>query len=60
MLASTQNVSHRVARPIAVATGFTGEGCGMGRQRATGSVLEEYGISISDARTGAVEASHLQ
>jgi outer membrane protein TolC len=29
-------------------------------QRATGSVLEGYGISISDAKTGAVEASHLQ
>jgi outer membrane protein TolC len=29
-------------------------------RRATGSVLEGYGISISDAKTGAVEASHLQ
>jgi outer membrane protein TolC len=29
-------------------------------RRATGSVLEAYGISISDARAGAVEAGHLQ
>jgi hypothetical protein len=32
----------------------------MGRQRVNGSVLEGYGISISGAKTGAVEASHLQ
>ena len=60
MFTSTQNVLHRVAQPIVAATAFTGEGCGMGRQRATGSVLEECGITISDAKTGAVEASHLQ
>ncbi|HET7102525.1 MAG TPA: TolC family protein, partial [Terracidiphilus sp.] len=29
-------------------------------RRATGTVLESYGISIADARTGTVEASHLQ
>lgn len=29
-------------------------------RRATGSVLEDYGISIADARTGVVEASHSQ
>jgi outer membrane protein TolC len=29
-------------------------------RRATGSVLETYGISIADAKAGAVEASHLQ
>jgi outer membrane protein TolC len=29
-------------------------------RRATGSVLEEYGISIADAKAGAVEADHLQ
>lgn len=28
-------------------------------RRATGSVLEEYGISIANAKTGIVEASHL-
>jgi outer membrane protein TolC len=28
--------------------------------RATGSILEQYGISIADAKAGAVEASHLQ
>jgi outer membrane protein TolC len=27
-------------------------------RRATGSILEEYGISISDARSGVVEADH--
>jgi outer membrane protein TolC len=27
-------------------------------KRATGSILEEYGISIADARAGAVEADH--
>ncbi|MFY9856326.1 MAG: hypothetical protein WAK26_20870 [Terracidiphilus sp.] len=60
MLASTQNVLHRFGQPIVVVTGFTGEGCGMGRQCATGSVLEGDGISISDVKTGAVEASHPQ
>jgi outer membrane protein TolC len=29
-------------------------------RRATGSVLEDYGISIADAKAGIVEASHLQ
>jgi outer membrane protein TolC len=29
-------------------------------RRATGSILETYGISIADARAGTVEASHLQ
>ena len=29
-------------------------------RRATGSVLEDYGISIANARTGVVEASHSQ
>ena len=29
-------------------------------RRATGSILEEYGISIADAKSGVVEASHLQ
>ena len=27
-------------------------------RRATGTILEEYGISIADAKAGAVEASH--
>jgi hypothetical protein len=27
-------------------------------RRATGSILDEYGISIADAITGVVEASH--
>ena len=29
-------------------------------KRATGSILEEYGISIADAKAGRVEADHLQ
>ena len=29
-------------------------------RRATGAILEEYGISISDAKSGQVEAEHLQ
>ncbi len=29
-------------------------------RRATGSILEEYGISIADAKSGVVEASHPQ
>jgi outer membrane protein TolC len=29
-------------------------------RRSTGSVLEEYGISIDDAKAGAVEADHIQ
>ena len=29
-------------------------------RRATGTVLEEYGISIADAKAGAVEVAHLQ
>jgi outer membrane protein TolC len=29
-------------------------------RRATGSILEEYGISIADAKAGTVEADHLQ
>jgi len=29
-------------------------------RRATGNVLEQYGISIADAKSGAVEADHLQ
>jgi hypothetical protein len=28
--------------------------------RATGSILEQYGISIADAKAGTVEADHLQ
>jgi hypothetical protein len=27
-------------------------------KRATGSILEEYGVSIADAKTGVVEDSH--
>jgi hypothetical protein len=49
---------HRVAEPIVAAAGFTGEGRGIGRQRSTGSVLEDYGISIADAKAGTVEADH--
>jgi hypothetical protein len=58
MLASAQTVLHCAAEPIIAAAGFAGEGCGMGRQRATGSLLEDYGISIADAKAGVVEADH--
>jgi hypothetical protein len=60
MLVSAQSVLHRVAEPIVAATGFTGEGCGMGRQRSTGSVPEEYGISIAGTKAGVVEADHYE
>ena len=60
MLASAQTVLHRVAEPIVAATGFTGEGCGMDRQRATGSLLEDYAISIADAKAGVVEEENHQ
>jgi hypothetical protein len=29
-------------------------------KRATGAILENYGISIADAKAGVVEASHPQ
>ena len=60
MLASAQMVLHRVAEPIVAPAGFTAEGCGMGRLRSTGSVLEEYGILIVDAKVGVVEADHYE
>ena len=60
MLASAQTVLHCSAEPIIAAAGFAGEGCGMGRQRATGSLLEDYGISIADAKAGAMEAENHQ
>jgi hypothetical protein len=34
------------------------EKSGIEMRSATGSILEEYGISIADAKTGVVEASH--
>jgi hypothetical protein len=34
------------------------EKAGIEVRRATGSVLEDYGISIADAKVGVVEASH--
>jgi hypothetical protein len=58
VLASTQTVLHHAAKPIVAAAGFAGEDCRIGRQRATGSLLEDYGISIADAKTGVVEADH--
>jgi hypothetical protein len=60
MLASAQLVLHRAAVPICAAAGFSGEGCRIGRQRATGSLLERCGILIDDAKSGVVEASHQQ
>lgn len=60
MLASAQPVLHRAAVPILAAAGFPGEGCRIDRQRSIGSILEECGISIADAKAGVVEADHLQ
>jgi hypothetical protein len=58
MLAPAQTVLHRAAEPIVAAARFTGEGCGMGRRRAAGSLLGEYGISIADAKASVMEADH--
>jgi hypothetical protein len=58
MLASAQTVLHCVAEPVVAAAGFTGEGCGMGHQRANGALLDDYGISIADAKAGAVGEDH--
>jgi hypothetical protein len=60
MLASAQSVLHRAAVPITVAAGFPGEKWRIGRQRATVSISLARAVSIADARTGVVEASHLQ
>ena len=60
MLASAQSVLHRATAPALAAAGFPGEGCRIGRRRAIGSIFEDYGISIADAKSGVVEADHLQ
>jgi hypothetical protein len=63
MLVSAQPVLHRAVVPTYQPLGsrwIPGEGCRIGRRRATGSVPEEYGISIADAKAGVVEASHSQ
>jgi hypothetical protein len=60
MLASARTVLHCAAEPIVAVAGFPGEDCRIGRQRAIGLLFEGYGISIADAKAGAVEASHLQ
>lgn len=57
-LASAHSVLHRAAVPILAAAGFPREGCRIGRQRETEWLLEEYGISIADAKAGVVEADH--
>jgi hypothetical protein len=60
MLASAQSVLHRAVVPIVLAAGFPGEDRRIVRQRATGSISSARANSIADARTGVVEASHLQ
>jgi hypothetical protein len=60
-LASAQPVLYRGAAPTLQPLGsrwIPGEGCRMSGQRATGALFEEYGISTTDARSGAVEADH--
>jgi hypothetical protein len=60
-LASAQPVLHRAALPMVAAAEFPGEGCRMGRQRATGSVFLARAVSIAEANAGAVqEASYPQ
>jgi hypothetical protein len=61
MLASTQPVLHLGTVPPSEVLGsrwIPGEGCRIGRHSASATVLEEYGISIADAKAGVVEASH--
>ena len=61
MLASAQPVLHRIAVPTSQQLGsrwIPGEGCRIGRQRATGSVSLARAVSIADAKAGIVEASH--
>jgi hypothetical protein len=59
-LASARPVLYRAAVPTVAASGFPGEGCCISGQRATGAQLEGYGISITDARSGVVEADHFK
>jgi hypothetical protein len=61
MLGSAQPVLYRGAEPTLQPLGcpwISGEGCRIGRRRAAGSLFEEYGISITDAKAGVVEADH--
>jgi hypothetical protein len=44
--------------PAVVTTETAYEKSRVEMRRATGSILEEYGISTSDVKTGVVEASH--
>jgi len=60
MLASAQPVLHRAAVPMVAAAEFSGEGCRIGRQRATGSVFRARAVSIAPPKTGAVKAGRVQ
>jgi hypothetical protein len=60
MPASAQSVLHRAVVPIVAAAEFPGEDWRIGRQRATGSISLARAVLIAYARTGVVEASHLQ
>jgi hypothetical protein len=59
MLASAQTVLHRAVAPVLGAAGFHGEGCRIGRQRATCAGSLAGAASIAEAKAGAVqEADH--
>jgi hypothetical protein len=60
MLAPSQSDLHRAAVPILASAGSPGGACRIGRRRSIGSILEECGISIANAKAGVVEADHLQ
>jgi hypothetical protein len=60
MLTSAQPVFCIARRAYPCSLWIPGERCHIGRQRSTDTVLEEYGISIADAKSGAVEASYSQ
>jgi hypothetical protein len=45
-------------KDLVVTAETAGEKLSVEMRRATGINLEEYGISIADAKTGVVEASH--
>jgi|HubBroStandDraft_1064217.scaffolds.fasta_scaffold80440_2 hypothetical protein len=60
-LASAHPVLYRGAAPTLHPLGsrwIPGEGCGIGRQRATGALFEDCCTSITDGRSGLVEADH--
>jgi hypothetical protein len=63
MLASAQFVSHRAALPAFQPRGsrwIPGEGCRIGRERATGPVFLAHAVSIAPKIARAVKAGRVQ